>query len=100
MIYTDQTDRFPVVPRQGHKYIIIMVLYEVFEPMKSHEEGKMIRTYKRLKSQGVKPVKQMLDNEAPPKYPKAIEDHGITWELVPPSNQVWSYRMQQIFSDA
>jgi hypothetical protein len=87
---------------------------KLFEPMKSHEEGKMIQTYnamiERLKSQDIKPVKQMLDNEAPQKYLKAIEDHGITWELVPPSNhrqnlaeraiqigkshQVWSCRMQ------
>ena len=50
----------------------------------------MIRTYNaminRLKSQGIKPVKQMLDNEASQKYLKAIEEQGITWELVPPSN--------------
>ena len=94
IIYTDQTGRFPVVSSQGHKYL--MFLYEadgnyiMFEPMRSREEGEMIRTYnvliERLKSQGIKPIKQMLDNEASQKYLKAIEEHGITWELVPPSN--------------
>ena len=70
LIYTDQTWRFPVVSSQGHKYL--MFLYEadgnyiMFEPMRSREESEMIRTYNamidRLKSQGIKPVEQMLDN--------------------------------------
>ena len=94
LIYTDQTGQFPVTSSRGHKYIMVLVEvdgnYIAMEPMKSREASEMIRAYNliiaRLKSRGIKPSKQMLDNEASQKYLDTIESHGITWELVPPTN--------------
>ena len=60
------------------------------EPMKSRETDELIRVYTiimdRLHAQGVKPKRQMLDNEAPRAYLDAIEERKIEWELVPPHN--------------
>jgi hypothetical protein len=73
-----------------------MVLIEVdgnyisVEPMKSREAGEMIRAYNaimdRLQSRGIKPTKQMLDNEISQEFREAIEKRDITLELVPPDN--------------
>ena len=94
MIYTDQTGAFPVTSSQGHKYI--MVLYEVdgnyiaMEPMKARTTTEMIRVYtiliERLKSKGIRPARQMLDNEAPREYLETIEGYDIEWELTPANN--------------
>jgi hypothetical protein len=94
MIYTDQTGRFPIVSSQGHKYIMFLCdvdsNYIAFEAMKSRDENEMIRTYNallaRLGRKGIKPKKQMLDNEASKEYLQTIESHGIEWELAPPGN--------------
>jgi hypothetical protein len=60
------------------------------EPMKSHETAKLIRAYcaimDRRKSEGIQPKKQILDNEAPQLYKEKIEEYGLEWELVPPTN--------------
>lgn len=40
----------------------------------------------RLKHRGIQPKHQILDNEAPDEYIKAIEQRGLTWEKVPPHN--------------
>jgi hypothetical protein len=94
LIYTDQTGQFPVTSSHGHKYIMVLVEvdgnYIAMEPMKSREAHEMVRVYnliiERLKSKGIMPKRQMLDNEASKEYLKAIEKHGIEWELVPPDN--------------
>jgi hypothetical protein len=74
-VHTDQTGRFPVVSRKGHKYIMILIdidsSYIFMEPMRSRETAELIQTYKtimdQLAKQGIKPKKQLLDNEAPHK---------------------------------
>jgi hypothetical protein len=94
LVYSDQTGRFPVVSSQGHKYIMVLIEvdgnYIAFEPMKSREASEMIRAYNeimdRLQSQGIKPTKQMLDNEISNDYREAIEKRGIAVELMPPDN--------------
>jgi hypothetical protein len=94
LVYSDQTGRFPVVSSQGHKYIMELIEvdgnYIAFEPMKSRDSSEMIRAYNeimnRLLSQGIKPTKQMLDNEISKEYREAIEERGIAVELVPPDN--------------
>jgi hypothetical protein len=64
--------------------------YISFEPMKSKEEGELIRVYQciidRLAQRGIKPKRQILDNEAPKRYLQTIKRNGIEWELVPPHN--------------
>jgi hypothetical protein len=94
LIYTDQTGQFPVTSSQGHKYIMVLVEvdgnYIAMEPMKSREAHEMVRVYnliiERLKSKGITPRRQKLDNEASKEYLKVIEKHDIEWELVPPDN--------------
>jgi hypothetical protein len=93
-VHTDQTGRFPVVSRKGHKYIMVLIEidsnYIAMEPMRSRETAEMIKTYKiimdRLAKQGIKPKKQLLDNEASQEYKEAIEEYEMEWELVPPHN--------------
>jgi hypothetical protein len=64
--------------------------YIAMEPMRSRETAEMIKVYEtmmeRLKSTGIQPKKQILDNEAPRAYLEAIEEQGLEWELVPPNN--------------
>eukprot|EP00956_Cyclotella_meneghiniana_P010727 scaffold15031_cov47-Cyclotella_meneghiniana.AAC.1 len=94
MAYTDQTGRFPVVGTGGYKYIMVLVEldgnYIAMEPTKSKETDELIRVYTiimdRLRQQGIQPKHQILDNEAPEDYIKAIEERGLTWEKVPPHN--------------
>ena len=93
-VHTNQTGRFPVVSSKGHKYIMVLIdidsNYIAMEPMKSRETAEIIRTYKtvmdRLAKQGIKPKKQILDNEAPQAYCEAIKSYELEWELVPPHN--------------
>jgi hypothetical protein len=90
LVYSDQTGRFPVVSSKGHKYIMVLIEvdgnYIAIEPMKSRESSEMIRAYNKimdkLQGQGIKPTKQMLDNEISNDYREAIEKRGITVELV------------------
>jgi hypothetical protein len=94
MIYSDQMGRFPVTSSGGHKYIMVLVEIDSnfisMEPMKSRETSELIRAYNniitRLKTKGIEPKKQMLDNEAPRAYLDTIEEQGLEWELVPPHN--------------
>ena len=94
LAYTDQTGQFPVISSKGHKYIMVLVdidsNYIAMEPMRSKETQELINVYNtimdKLASAGIKPSKQILDNEAPKDYLQAIEDQKITWELVPPYN--------------
>jgi hypothetical protein len=87
MIHTDQTGWFPVVSSRGHKYIMVLVEidsnYIAMEPMRSRETAEMIKVYEtmmeRLKSTGIQPKKQILDNETPQAYLDAIEEQGLEW---------------------
>ena len=62
------------------------------EPMKSKETAEMIQVYNklldRLSETGIKPKRQLLDNEAPKDYLNVIEKRNIEWELVPPHNHL------------
>jgi hypothetical protein len=94
LAYTDQTEPFQVVSSKGHKYIMVLVDIDsnciAMEPMHSKETQELINIYNtimdKLTSSRIKPTKQILDNEAPKEYLKAIEDQQLTWELVPPHN--------------
>jgi hypothetical protein len=94
MIHNDQMGRFPVVSSKGHKYIMVLVdidsNYIAMEPMRLRETAEIIKVYEtimaRLKSAGLQPKKQILDNKAPRAYLDAIEAQGLDWELVPPNN--------------
>jgi antitoxin (DNA-binding transcriptional repressor) of toxin-antitoxin stability system len=64
-IFSDQTGKLPTQSQRGNKYIMVMVEIDsnaiLVEPMKSRNDGKMIRAYdvlvQRLKNAGVQPKK-------------------------------------------
>ena len=64
--------------------------YIAMEPMHSKRTQELINIYNtimdKLASAGIKSTRQILDNEAPKEYLKAIDDRQLTWELVPPHN--------------
>jgi hypothetical protein len=64
--------------------------YIAMEPMRSRDTNELILTYQtmmqQLKSAGIVPKKQILDNEAPRAYLNTIEGEGLEWELVSPYN--------------
>ncbi|KAL7501977.1 hypothetical protein ACHAXN_000105, partial [Cyclotella atomus] len=94
MVHTDQTGRFSVTSSRGHRYIMVLINidsnYIAMEPMKSRKTAELIQAYSvimdKLKSKGIIPKKQILDNEAPQLYKEKIEEYGLKWELVPPTN--------------
>ena len=83
-----------MVSNPGQKYIMFLIdvdsNYISFEPMKSKENGELIQGYQciidRLAQRGIKPRRQLLDNEAPKKYLNTIKNNGIEWELAPLHN--------------
>ncbi|KAL7516095.1 hypothetical protein ACHAWF_000024, partial [Thalassiosira exigua] len=90
-IYTDQTGAFPARSRKGNRYIMVLCEIDnniiISEPMRNRTSGEMVRAYraliKRLKNAGIKPKKQVLDNEASEEYKQAIKEEGLEYELVP-----------------
>ena len=91
-IYSDQTGRFPLTSSRGHKYIMIVYDYDsnsiLAEPLKSRNELELLRAYTKihhdLTTRGLKPVLQILDNEAPGKLKRYMQNNNVTYQLVPP----------------
>jgi hypothetical protein len=92
-IFSDQTGKFPTQSQRGNKYIMVMVEINsnaiLVEPMKSRNDGEMIRAYnvlvKRLKNAGFRTKKHVLDNEISENMKQHIRDqYKFTLELVPP----------------
>ena len=71
-----------------------MVLVEIksnvilVEPRKDRTAGEMIRAYEemvlRLKACSIEPTEHVLDNECSEDFKQAIENNGMTYQLVPP----------------
>ena len=93
-LFTDQTGKFPQLSSLGNRYQ--MILYHAasnsiwVEPMKNRTEGEIIqaraRALTRMKTCGITPERQVLDNEASAEYKGAIRDSGMTFQLVPPED--------------
>jgi hypothetical protein len=91
-VYSDQTGRFPFTSSRRCKYIMVMCEidsnYILVEPMTSRKDKVMIATHKkmieRLRKMGLHPKMQHLDNEASDAYKAAIEDCGMTYQLITP----------------
>ena len=60
------------------------------EPMKNRTKGEMIlaqrRALARMKTQGIVPTHQVLDNEISKAYKTEIQATGMTYQLVPPDD--------------
>jgi hypothetical protein len=92
-IYTNQTGRFPVTSRQGHKYILILYEYDsnaiLTERLKSRNGGEILQAYTKLfeylKQRGLKPQTHWLDNNEAPRALKSYDtQQQVTYQLVPP----------------
>ena len=93
-MYTDQTGGFPTMSSRGNRYQ--MILYHVdsnsiwVEPTKNKTEGEMIaarsRALDRMRACGIKPKRQVLDNEASKQYRQAIKESEMDYQLVPPED--------------
>ncbi|KAL7503222.1 hypothetical protein ACHAXN_001038 [Cyclotella atomus] len=92
-IFSNQTGKLPTQSQRGNKYIMVMVEIDsnaiLVEPMKSRDDGEMIRAnnvlVKRLKNAGVQPKKHVLDNEISEHMKQHIQDqYKFTLKLVPP----------------
>ena len=91
-MYTDQTGKYPHRLSQGNRYQII--LREIYgnptcvEPMKNKTEGEMIlalsRALEQMKTQGILPTHQVLDNELITAYRLEIKKTRLTYQIVPP----------------
>ena len=92
-MYTNQTGRFPHISSRGNQYQ--MRAYHVdrnsiwVEPIKNRTEVEMIQarsqSVTRMKSWGIIPTKQVLNNEASASYKSAISESNMTYQLVPPN---------------
>ncbi len=93
-LYTDQTGKFPHFSSQGNRYQ--MILYHVatnsiwVEAMRNKTEGELILAracaLQRMAACGIKPTKQVLDNEASASYKHAIINSNMSYQLVPPDD--------------
>ena len=91
---TDQTGRFPVDSDRGHKYIFMLCdtdvdfIYAV--PIKSKKKTELIRAFKEgydeLVKCGFQPVIHRTDHETSNDLVAAIEEKGLDYEIMPPSN--------------
>ena len=92
-VCSDQTGRFPVQSRSGHKYIMAMVHVDsnavLAEPMKNRTAKEMIRAYRallnRLRRAGFVVQKHILDNECSAELKEEIEK-TCKLQLVPPGS--------------
>ena len=80
-MYTDQTGRFPIISRRGHKYLMVAVEldgnYINAKCMKSRKANDLIKAYQNIHqrwkdSQVIHVNWQVLDNEAPRELKAAI----------------------------
>jgi hypothetical protein len=86
-MYTNQTGRFPVISRRGHKYLMVAVEldgnYIDAECMKSRKTNDLIKAYQNIHqrwtdSQVIHVNWHVLDNQAPHKLKAAIRSNGCT----------------------
>jgi hypothetical protein len=92
LIFSDQTGRFPITSSRGNKDIMVVYDYDynaiLTEPLTSRTEMELLRAYTKLHTflteQGLKPVLQKLDNEAPGRLQTFMRQNDVSFQLVPP----------------
>jgi hypothetical protein len=91
---SDQTGRFPLTSRRGHKYIMILYDYDtnyIFaEPIKSRETDELVRAYTKchdiLTKRGFTVKYHKMDNETSKLLAAAIAADGVSVEYAPPND--------------
>ena len=89
---SDQTGRFPLTSRRGHKYIMILYDYDtnyIFaEPIKSRHTDELVRAYTKcrdiLTARGFKIKYHKMDNETSARLAAAISADDVAIEYAPP----------------
>jgi hypothetical protein len=90
--YSDQTGKFLAPSAAGSNYVMIFYEYDSnsihAEPIKNRTAGELKHAYstivQRLKSRGLHPKLQILDNEASNLLVDYITSQGIDYQLAPP----------------
>jgi hypothetical protein len=91
-IYTDQTGRFMAPSSAGNEYVFILYEYDGnsihAEAIKNRTAPELKRAYAKivtlLKSRGLTPKMQILDNEASKLLQEYIKSQGVEFQLAPP----------------
>jgi hypothetical protein len=91
-IYTDPTGRFLVPSNSSNSYILVVYDYNsnfiYAEPMKNRTKVVILAAYQRvislLKSRGLQPKLQKLDNKASQILQQYMVEENINFQLVPP----------------
>ena len=86
-MYTNQTGAFPVTSKQGNKYTMILCEIEndviMSEAIQNRSSGEIVRAYQvlmqRLKSEGIRPKKHLLDNECSTEFKQAIKENKVEY---------------------
>jgi hypothetical protein len=89
LICTDLPGRFPFISSRGNNYIFVLYDYDsnaiLAEPIPSRKKEDLIQGYEacyhKLKSAGIKPILQRLDNEVSKDLINCIEEKQITYQL-------------------
>ena len=115
-MYTNQTEKFPHVSSQGNMYMLVLSHIDSdsiwVDPMKSRTEGEMILARRwalqQMQAVGIKPKRQVLNNETIMTYRQEITGTGMTFQLVPPDEyrrniaekktQTWKYHFIAVCS--
>jgi hypothetical protein len=92
VVYSDKTRRFPFTSSRQSKYIYVLCDIDSnqikVEPLTSRKDHLIIATHTkiidRLKAMGIHPKMHYLDNEALQAYKDAIEECGMTYQLITP----------------
>ena len=93
-IYTDLTGAFPWKSSTGNQYIFVLYDFDsnniITSPVKNRTKGEIKQAYEKLlgklKSAGLKPKLQRMDNEASDILKDYIQSEKIDFQLVPPHN--------------
>ena len=91
-VYSDATGRFLCPSSAGNNYLLVVYDYDsnyIFaEPMKNRTSAEHVAAYERallvLKSRGLKPKFQRLDNEASQPLRQFLQANDIDFQLAPP----------------
>ena len=91
---TDKAGKFLHASTRSYNYQ--MIIHKIdgnstwVESTKDKLQGKMIKvrgaTLLQMKTQGIVPVHQILDNEISEAYKQEIKDTNMNYQLVPPDN--------------
>ena len=87
MVYSNQTERFLTMSRNGNKYIMIVYHYDnnaiQVEPIKNRSNEQIVGAYKQIHNsltrKGPKPRLQRLDNEASQALKNYLQSEDISY---------------------